>query len=208
VLKKNVSGIMLIVIIGLLSLFLRIDPQVSLFPAKVYGSIVEFHSTISPDHVINGTSYIYTITVTNDLCLVGITEINITFPAATWIFNSLIAYSPNTWTPIFSAPNMFVCTGPPILEGSSLTLQVNMTVPPYSAPGEYHYNVSSKDSINDYLGKYSMLVVLGSSSQIWMQWTIIVVFCTIIVLGIIAISLISTTLNYRSLVLYYRKKER
>jgi hypothetical protein len=122
---------------------------------------LEFHATISPFYVKGGTSQKYVVTVTNDLSPVGITAINVTFPAAHWTFNSLIAYSPNTWTPTFNAPNLFVCTGPPILEGGSLTLQVNMTVP--AITGLEKWNASARDSSKTFLGVYTITAVIDST---------------------------------------------
>ena len=65
--------------------------------------ILQFSSIMSPNYVMNGTSYIYTITTTNDASSVGIKQVNITFPASGWSFNVLVDYSPRTWTVTFDA---------------------------------------------------------------------------------------------------------
>lgn len=63
-----------------------------------------------------------------------------------------------------------MCTGPPITEGGSFTIKVNMTVPasPTGGPGEYYWTASAKNSTTSggYLGKYSILAVVDSSTPI------------------------------------------
>jgi len=125
---------------------------------------LQFSSAMSPFYVKNGTSYIYTVTTTNDASAVGIKQLNITFPAGTWSFNQLVDYSPRTWTVTYdSARSTFKLTGPNILIGESVTIKVNMTVP-VGAPTNIHYwNVSAWDSSGNYLGKYSIKAVIDAS---------------------------------------------
>jgi len=125
---------------------------------------LQFSSTMSPFYVKNGTSYIYTVTTTNDASAVGIKQINITFPAGTWSFNQLIDYSPRTWTVTYdSARSTFKLTGPNILIGESVTIKVNMTVPKSVSTGIHYWNASAWDSSDNYLGKYSIKAVVDAS---------------------------------------------
>lgn len=125
---------------------------------------LQFSSTISPNYVKNGTSYIYTVTTTNDASSVGIKQVNITFPAGTWTFNVLVDYSPRTWTVSYdSALSTFKLTGPPILIGESMMIKVNLTTPVGAVTGEYYWDASAWDSGDNYLGKYSMKAVVDAS---------------------------------------------
>jgi hypothetical protein len=119
---------------------------------------------MSPNYVKNGTSYIYTVTTTNDASAVGIKQVNITFPAGTWTFNALVDYSPRTWTPTYdSVHSTFKLTGPSILTGESVMIKVNLTTPVGAPTGEYYWNASAWDSGDHYLGKYSIKAVVDSS---------------------------------------------
>jgi hypothetical protein len=125
---------------------------------------LQFSSTMSPNYVMNGTSYIYTITTTNDASSVGIKQVNITFPAAGWSFNVLVDYSPRTWTVTFdSALSTFKLTGPPILISESVMIKINLTTPAGATTGAYYWNSSAWDSSDNYLGKYSIKAVIDSS---------------------------------------------
>ncbi|MEM2972199.1 MAG: hypothetical protein QW270_07275 [Candidatus Bathyarchaeia archaeon] len=126
---------------------------------------LKFSSVMSPNYVMNGTSYIYTITTTNDECSVGIKQVNITFPAAGWTFNVLVDYSPNTWTVTYdSAASTFKLTGPNILIGQSVMIKVNMTVPSGASTGTHYWNSSAWDSSDTYLGKYSIKAVIDATT--------------------------------------------
>jgi len=125
---------------------------------------LQFSSTMSPNYVMNGTSYIYTITTTNDASSVGIKQVNITFPASGWSFNVLVDYSPRTWTVTFdSALSTFKLTGPPILISESVMIKINLTTPVGATTQEYYWNSSAWDSSDNYLGKYSIKAVIDSS---------------------------------------------
>jgi len=124
---------------------------------------LQFSSTMSPNYVKNGTSYIYTVTTTNDASAVGIKQVNITFPAGVWTFNELVDYSPETWTVSFDLVSTFKLTGPNILIGKSVTIKVNMTAPAGAMAGEYYWNASAWNANDQYLGKYSIKAVVDSS---------------------------------------------
>jgi hypothetical protein len=129
---------------------------------------LEFYATMTPDYVMNGTSYIYTITVVNTLCPIGINTINMTFPAGTWIFNVLIEYSPLTWTVGFNGVNTFYLgPSPSILETYGVTILVNMTVPESAgAPWYYYWNVSAWSSSSAFLGTYSIQAVVDNTRPV------------------------------------------
>jgi hypothetical protein len=128
---------------------------------------LEFSATMTPDYVMNGTSYIYTLTVVNNYCPIGINAINMTFPAGTWSFNVLIEYSPLTWTVGFNGVNTFYLTGPNILETYGVTILVNMTVPASAgAPWYYYWNVSAWSSSSAFLGTYSIQAVVDNTKPV------------------------------------------
>jgi hypothetical protein len=126
---------------------------------------LEFSSTMTPNYVRN-SSYIYTITTTNNYVNVGIKQLNITFPTGGgWIFNVLVDYSPRTWSELYdNVSNTFQLTGPSILIGESVTIKVNMTVA-YGA-GTWkdpdYWNVTAWDSSNAMLGTYSISAVVDN----------------------------------------------
>jgi hypothetical protein len=124
-----------------------------------------FHSTMAPNYVMNGTSYIYTITITNDWCPIGINKINVTFPAGTWIFNVLIQFSPFTWTLTYDQINTFMLAGPNRMEGQSVSMMVNMTVP-IGAGGTFYWIIGAWNSTNQFLGNYSMQAVVDNTKPI------------------------------------------
>jgi hypothetical protein len=115
---------------------------------------------MTPDYVKNGTSYIYTITVTNDFCPTGIIEITITFPAGTWSFNALLQSTPSTWTVTYNLVNTFTLTGPNLYEGASASITVNMTTPASAATGIYAWTVVAYNAADVSLGTYSVEAVV------------------------------------------------
>jgi hypothetical protein len=128
---------------------------------------LEFDAIMTPNYVKNGTSYIYTITTTNDACPIGIDNINITFPAGTWIFNVLVQFSPLTWTVSYNNVNTFVLSGPNLLEGDAVTIMVNMTVPVTAggAPGGlYPWIVAAWSSTAAFLGNYTMPAIVDNTT--------------------------------------------
>jgi len=123
---------------------------------------LQFHSTMTPNYVMNGTSYIYTITITNDLCPIGINKINVTFPSNGWSFNVLMEYSPITWTVAYNSVNTFLLSGPNILEGNAVSIMVNMTVP-VGVGGIFSWLVGALSSTGGFLGNYSMTAVVDNT---------------------------------------------
>jgi hypothetical protein len=124
---------------------------------------LQFSSTMTPNYVMNGTSYIYTLTTTNDACNTGIKLVNITFPAGQWTFNVLIDYYPRTWTVSYDGVSTFTLTGPNILIGEYVWIKVNMTVPMNAATGEYYWTSSAVNAQDQYLGAYSIKAVVDAS---------------------------------------------
>lgn len=124
---------------------------------------LQFSSTMSPNYVMNGTSYIYTLTTTNDACSVGIKEVDISFPAGQWSFNVLIDYYPRTWTVSYDGVSTFTLTGPNILIGEYVWIKVNMTVPGNALTGEYYWTSSAVNAQDQYLGAYSIKAVVDAS---------------------------------------------
>jgi len=124
---------------------------------------LQFHSTMTPPYVMNGTSYIYTLTVTNDACPTGIININITFPAGTWTFNVLLQSTPATWTVQYDLINTFMLSGPNLYIGQSASITVNMTVPVGAATGEYYWTTKAWNAGAQFLGTYSMKAVVFAS---------------------------------------------
>jgi hypothetical protein len=124
---------------------------------------LQFSSTMTPNYVMNGTSYIYTLTTTNDACNTGIKLVNITFPAGQWTFNVLIDYYPRTWTVSYDGFSTFTLTGPNILIGEYVWIKVNMTVPTNAATGEYYWTSSAVNAQDQYLGAYSIKAVVDAS---------------------------------------------
>jgi hypothetical protein len=124
---------------------------------------LQFSSTMSPNYVMNGTSYLYTLTTTNDACSVGIKEVDISFPAGQWSFNVLIDYYPRTWTVSYDGISTFTLTGPNILIGEYVWIKVNMTVPENSPTGEYYWTSSAVNAQDQYLGQYSIKAVVDAS---------------------------------------------
>jgi len=127
---------------------------------------LQFHATMTPNYVANGTSYIYTITVTNDFCPTGIILINVTFPAGTWVFNALLQSTPATWTVHYDNINTFYLSGPNLYEGQSASITVNMTTPVSTVTGEYYWLVKAWNAGNTFLGTYSMKAVVDASTPI------------------------------------------
>ena len=123
---------------------------------------LEFHATMSPSYVRNGTSYIYTVTVTNDLVPTSIVLINITFPAGTWIFNALVTSSPATWTVHYDNINTFYLIGGNLYTGDSASITVNMTTPFSATTGIYPWNVLAWASNSSFLGTYSIEAIVSS----------------------------------------------
>jgi hypothetical protein len=124
---------------------------------------LQFHSTMTPNYVANGTSYIYTLTVTNDAVSTGIILINITFPAGTWIFNVLVQSTPGTWTVHYDNINTFYLSGPNLYAGQSASITVNMTTPAGAITGEYYWAVKAWNAGAQFLGTYSMKSVVDAS---------------------------------------------
>ena len=124
---------------------------------------LQFHSTMTPNYVANGTSYIYALTVTNDACPTGIININITFPAGTWNFNVLVLSSPGTWTVKYDLVNTFMLGGPNLYIGQSASITVNMTTPVGAVAGEYYWNITAWNAGSQFLGTYSMKSVVDAS---------------------------------------------
>jgi len=137
------------------------------FPVTVN---LQFHSTMVPNYVKNGTSYIYTITVFNDACPTGIIEILITFPAGQWSFNALLQSTPPTWTVVYNGVDTFILTGPnlyiPPYTPSSASITVNMTVPANAPTNEYYWTVTAINAGLNSLGTYSMKAVVDASRPI------------------------------------------
>jgi hypothetical protein len=127
---------------------------------------LQFHSTMTPDYVRNGTSYIYTLTVTNDACPTGIININITFPAGAWTFNVLLQSTPSTWTVQYDLVNTFMLSGPNLYIGQSASITVNMTTPALTGTGEYYWNTTAWNAGLQSLGTYSIKAVVDASTPI------------------------------------------
>lgn len=127
---------------------------------------LQFSSTMSPNYVTSGTSYVYTLTTTNDACNVGIKEVDITFPTGTWSFNVLIDYFPRTWTVSYDGTNKFTLTGPNILIGEYVWIKVNMTVPVSGGAAEHFWTSSAVNAQDQYLGQYGIKAVVDSSVPI------------------------------------------
>ena len=124
---------------------------------------LQFSSTMTPNYISNGT-YIFEIKTTNDLCPVGISEIDIGFPSTGgWTFNELVDYSPRTWQIEYSA-STFWLWGPNILRGESVTIRVNMTVgyPAGMWMDPDYWSVSAWDSSYNYLGTYTLSAVVDN----------------------------------------------
>jgi hypothetical protein len=130
-------------------------------PAQVTVAL-QFHATMTPQYVKNGTSYIYTLMVTNDACPTGIININITFPAGVWSFNVLLQSTPSTWTVMYDLVNTFMLSGPNLYIGQSASITVNMTTPALATTGEYYWNVTAWNAGSQSLGTYSMKAVVFS----------------------------------------------
>jgi hypothetical protein len=124
---------------------------------------LQFSSTMSPNYVMNGTSYVYTLQTTNDACSVGIKEVDISFPAGQWSFNVLVDYYPRTWTVSYDGVSTFTLTGPNILIGEYVWIMVNMTVPVGAPTGEYYWTSSAVNAQGQFLGTYSIKAVVDSS---------------------------------------------
>jgi hypothetical protein len=149
----------------------------------------QFSATITPTHVKGSTSYIFNITTTNTGSSIGINKINITYPTG-WAFNSLVSYSPGTWTTGHDLTlQTFYLTGPNLLIGSSAWIQVNMTSASATQdPG--HWNSTAWDIGGTWLGTYDLPVVVdptapdvaidtlptyytvGSGNRIWINVTV------------------------------------
>lgn len=124
---------------------------------------LQFHSTMSPNYVAGGSAYVYNITATNDLSPIGINAIDITFPTGTWVFNVLNQYSPSTWSVVYTNPTFYL-TGPNILEGQTVSIMVNMTVPSNTASNSYPWTITAFNSNNQNLGNYTMPAVVDSNA--------------------------------------------
>jgi len=122
----------------------------------------QFTSTISKTLVKGGSSYELNIATTNIGSSIGISKINITYAGA-WTFNSLVGYSPSTWTVANDATHStFTLTDPNILTGSSASIVVNMTSPLSTTTS--HWNSTAWDTGGAYLGVYDLPIVVDAAA--------------------------------------------
>jgi len=124
----------------------------------------QFSATITPSHVKGNTIYIFNATTTNTGSSIGISKINITYPTG-WTFNALVSYSPGTWTTGHDAnTKTFYLTGPNLLIGSSVWIQVNMTSASTqhdpSVEADVNWNSTTWDIGATLLGTYDLPVVV------------------------------------------------
>ena len=152
----------------------------------------QFSATITPTHVKGNTSYIFNITAVNAASSVGLGTINITYPSG-WTFNAIVNYGGSrTWSTVHdSNAKTFKLTGPNLLIGEYIWIQVNMTTPATSSDPAY-WNSTAWDISAQLLGTCNLPVVVdaqpptvtitkpelsifytvGSGNRIWINGTV------------------------------------
>lgn len=124
----------------------------------------QFSATITPSPVVkSSTSYLFNITTTNTGAGIGMNKINITYPSG-WTFNALTSYSPATWTTGQDlGRNTFSLTGPNLLTGASVWIQVNMTSGS-TAQDPSHWNSTAWNIGQTWLGTCDLPVAVDAAS--------------------------------------------
>jgi len=117
----------------------------------------QFSATIDRTLVRGGTSYLFNITTRNVASGIGIGTINVTYPSG-WTFNALVGYGGSrTWSTVHdSAAKTFKLTGPNLLIGEYVWIQVNMTT--RSVTQTDHWNSTAWDIGGTWLGTYDLPV--------------------------------------------------
>jgi hypothetical protein len=126
----------------------------------------KFSATIDKTHVKGSTSYLFNITTVNVASDIGLGTINITYPSG-WTFNALKGYGGSrTWSAVHnSATNTFKLTGPNLLVGEYVWIQVNMTTPSTTREHD-HWNSTAWDISGTWLGTYVLPVIVDAESPI------------------------------------------
>jgi hypothetical protein len=164
----------------------------AVYTPKVKAQVPSISASISPTHLKGNTSYIFTITVTNNVSDIGITDIYIWVPSTDWTFKMVVDYSPATWYIYWDDVGYyFELWGPNLVKGKSASIMVNMTTPDYTCePDKWH--VEAYDVYGSLVGECYLPVVVdavsptvaidkpavpyysvGSGNRIWVNVTII-----------------------------------
>ncbi|MDI6691023.1 MAG: hypothetical protein QME50_04030, partial [Candidatus Bathyarchaeota archaeon] len=123
----------------------------------------QFSATITPTHVKGDTTYLFNITTVNVASSIGLGTINITYPSG-WTFNALVSYGGSRpWPTIVhdADRNTFKLTGPNLLIGEYVWIQVNMTTTSTTMEPD-HWNSTAWDTGGTLLGTYDLPVIVDA----------------------------------------------
>jgi len=123
----------------------------------------KFKATIDKTHVKGSTSYLFNITTVNVASDIGLGTINITYPSG-WTFNALVGYGGSRpWPTIVhdASRNTFKLTGPNLLIGEYVWIQVNMTTTSTTREPD-HWNSTAWDTGGTLLGTYDLPVIVDA----------------------------------------------
>jgi len=152
-------GILMAVIISA-SLFSTLLPPLG---AEIHTQGLPFSASITPTHVKGGTHCVFTITIVNNGSSLGITKVDILYPGPDWSFERLVSYSPRTWKVeeyAGYAVGGLTLSGPNVLIGESITIQLNMTTPGTTSDSEqWEITAYSGDTV---LGTIVLTVVVDA----------------------------------------------